>query len=137
MALREKPDIIDDSSIGRYHDWRKNDYTRLTPNVNYCNIDTSKIPNKPGIYFFYSGEELLYIGKAKNLKIRISAHISINKHITKYPESHRIDQLLHRINHVEFEVYPEEDLDWIELFFQTKLHPSLNALTWKNSMVND
>ena len=35
----------------------------------------NKVPNKPGVYYFYDGDgELLYIGKSVNLKKRVMSH---------------------------------------------------------------
>ena len=31
-------------------------------------INLKKVPNTPGIYKFFSNHEIIYIGKAKNLK---------------------------------------------------------------------
>ncbi|MFC2083823.1 exonuclease domain-containing protein [Bacteroidota bacterium] len=47
----------------------------------YCSkkllIDYSKLPNKPGVYFFKNKtEEILYIGKAKSLKKRVLTYFS-------------------------------------------------------------
>lgn len=33
-----------------------------------------KIPNKPGVYFFYKGKEIVYIGKATSLKDRVKSY---------------------------------------------------------------
>jgi DNA polymerase-3 subunit epsilon len=39
-------------------------------------IQNSQIPDCSGVYFLWSKTELLYIGKAKNLRLRISQHFS-------------------------------------------------------------
>ena len=31
-------------------------------------VDVSKVPSTPGVYKFFSNHEIIYIGKAKNLK---------------------------------------------------------------------
>ncbi|QTA37650.1 excinuclease ABC subunit UvrC [Thermosipho ferrireducens] len=36
----------------------------------------NKIPEKPGVYMFKKNSEIIYIGKAKNLKKRISSHLA-------------------------------------------------------------
>lgn len=41
-------------------------------------IKDYKIPNKPGCYLFKSNDEIIYIGKAKNLKKRINSYFSNN-----------------------------------------------------------
>ena len=37
-------------------------------------IDLKKIPNTPGVYKFFNNLEIIYIGKAKNLKKRVSSY---------------------------------------------------------------
>jgi excinuclease UvrABC nuclease subunit len=39
-------------------------------------MQNPQIPNCAGVYFLWSNIELLYIGKAKNLRLRISQHFS-------------------------------------------------------------
>lgn len=35
----------------------------------------SSFEERPGVYFLYSGSELLYVGKSNNIKIRMCAHL--------------------------------------------------------------
>jgi excinuclease ABC subunit C len=37
-------------------------------------IDLKKIPSTPGVYKFFNNKEIIYIGKAKNLKKRVSSY---------------------------------------------------------------
>ena len=37
-------------------------------------VDLSKVPSTPGVYKFFSNHEIIYIGKAKNLKKRVSSY---------------------------------------------------------------
>ena len=37
-------------------------------------IDIQKVPNTPGVYKFFNKKEIIYIGKAKNLKKRVSSY---------------------------------------------------------------
>tara|TARA_B100002019_G_C21270441_1_gene601906 strand:+ start:1785 stop:3572 length:1788 start_codon:yes stop_codon:yes gene_type:complete len=37
-------------------------------------IDLKKVPNTPGVYKFFSNHEIIYIGKAKDLKKRVSSY---------------------------------------------------------------
>ena len=37
-------------------------------------INLKKIPNTPGVYKFFNNHEIIYIGKAKNLKKRVSSY---------------------------------------------------------------
>ncbi len=43
-------------------------------NIKWTFLKTQDLPGKPGVYLFRSPEELLYIGKAANLKKRIKDH---------------------------------------------------------------
>ena len=38
------------------------------------NVDLKKIPETPGVYKFFNNSEIIYIGKAKNLKKRVSSY---------------------------------------------------------------
>ena len=37
-------------------------------------VDVSKVPSTPGVYKFFNNNEIIYIGKAKNLKKRVSSY---------------------------------------------------------------
>ena len=37
-------------------------------------IDINKVPNTPGVYKFFNNKEIIYIGKAKDLKKRVSSY---------------------------------------------------------------
>tara|TARA_B100002052_G_scaffold242173_1_gene226930 strand:- start:37375 stop:39156 length:1782 start_codon:yes stop_codon:yes gene_type:complete len=37
-------------------------------------VDLKKVPNTPGVYKFFNKKEIIYIGKAKNLKKRVSSY---------------------------------------------------------------
>ena len=37
-------------------------------------VDLKKIPSTPGVYKFFNKTEIIYIGKAKNLKKRVSSY---------------------------------------------------------------
>ena len=44
----------------------------------------SKLPQKPGVYWFLNKEgEVIYIGKAINLRRRVRSYFNPNKHIHK------------------------------------------------------
>ena len=42
-------------------------------------VDLKKIPKTPGIYKFFCNSEIIYIGKAKNLKKRVSSYFGHSK----------------------------------------------------------
>ena len=37
-------------------------------------VDLKRVPSTPGVYKFFSKTEIIYIGKAKNLKKRVSSY---------------------------------------------------------------
>lgn len=62
-----------------------------------------KIPTEPGIYKYYGvNNELLYVGKAKNLRKRVSSYFS------KTFINYKTHELVHRINRVEFTIVSSE-----------------------------
>jgi excinuclease ABC subunit C len=61
------------------------------------------IPVQPGIYKYYDGaSELLYVGKAKNLRKRVSSYFS------KSYSSYKTQELVHRIKSIEFTIVSSE-----------------------------
>src|SRR6476660_5580964 len=57
----------------------------------------SSIPQQPGIYKYYNaGNELIYVGKAKHLRKRVSSYFS--KTLTNYKTA----ELVRRIHRIEF-----------------------------------
>jgi len=63
----------------------------------------STLPNAPGIYKYFDGEgELIYIGKAKNIRKRISSYFTKSNHTFKTHE------LVKRIQKIEFTIVRSE-----------------------------
>jgi len=63
----------------------------------------STIPTQPGIYkYFNAANELLYVGKAKHLRKRVSSYFS--KAFTTY----KTHELVQRIHHIEFTIVNNE-----------------------------
>jgi len=61
------------------------------------------IPADPGVYKYYNSEnELLYVGKAKNLRKRVSSYF------TKTITSYKTHELVKRIHHIEFTIVSNE-----------------------------
>ena len=61
------------------------------------------IPLQPGIYKYYdNSNELLYVGKAKSLRKRVSSYFS--KTFTSY----KTHELVQRIHHIEFTIVDSE-----------------------------
>ena len=46
-------------------------------------VDLKKVPSTPGVYKFFSKNEIIYIGKAKNLKKESQVILVMQKKIEK------------------------------------------------------
>ena len=77
----------------------RNQEATLPPNLDRKELN--RIPNKPGIYYFLDGhKEIIYVGKAKNLKKRVLGHF--------YDKSEHEIRLCREIQHIEFELSGSE-----------------------------
>ena len=85
-----------------------------------------KIPGKPGVYQFYDlAGELIYIGKAKNLKNRVGSYF--NKDTYKVNAKTRV--LVSKINNVTFTIVDTEIDAWLlENSLIKKHQPRYNVL---------
>ena len=71
-------------------------------NFNFQDIQPT-LPNAPGIYKYYDAEgELIYIGKAKNIKKRVSSYFTKSNH------SYKTNELVKRIRQIEFTIVRSE-----------------------------
>ena len=49
--------------------------TKISFRFTFHNVDRfKKVPNTPGVYKFFNNHEIIYIGKAKDLKKRVSSY---------------------------------------------------------------
>ncbi len=65
--------------------------------------EISALPDKPGVYqYFNSNDEIIYVGKAKNLKRRVSSYFN-KKH--EYP---KLNVLVKNIDHLKYIVVESE-----------------------------
>jgi len=80
------------------------------------------IPRCPGIYKYYnSGNELLYVGKAKDLRKRVSSYFL--KNLTSY----KTHELVNRIHHIEFTIVnSEQDAFFLENSLIKNFQPRFN-----------
>jgi excinuclease ABC subunit C len=80
------------------------------------------IPIQPGIYkYFNAGNELLYVGKAKHLRKRVSSYFS--KTFTNY----KTHELVQRIHHIEFTIVnSEQDAFLLENTLIKEFQPKFN-----------
>ncbi|MEI9946792.1 MAG: excinuclease ABC subunit UvrC [Chitinophagaceae bacterium] len=82
----------------------------------------SGIPQQPGIYKYYDGgNSLIYVGKAKNIRKRVSSYF--NKTYTNY----KTHELVRRINRIEFTIVnSEQDAFLLENSLIKEFQPIFN-----------
>ncbi|MEO0526882.1 MAG: excinuclease ABC subunit UvrC [Bacteroidota bacterium] len=87
-------------------------------------IQLSTLPNNPGVYQFYdSDNKILYVGKAKNLKKRVSSYF------TKNHEYGKTRVLVRKIRNIKHIVVPtESDALLLENNLIKKYQPRYNVL---------
>ena len=80
------------------------------------------IPAQPGIYkYFDAANELLYVGKAKHLRKRVSSYF------TKTYTTHKTHELVQRIHHIEFTIVnSEQDAFLLENTLIKEFQPRFN-----------
>ncbi len=67
-------------------------------------LTVSNVPHKPGVYRYYGeGGELLYIGKAKDLKKRVSSYFQEGR-----PKNQRLTLMISQIKRIEYTVVATE-----------------------------
>lgn len=77
---------------------------RKSPALKRVNLKLKDIPVNPGVYFFKSASgEILYIGKAKSLRERLSSYF---RHNSELP--YKIKKLLANIRALEFQITDSE-----------------------------
>ena len=88
-------------------------------------IPISSIPSLPGVYQFKNQEgKVIYIGKAKNLKNRVSSYF-----VKSYSKSGKINRLVSQIRDVDFSVVKNEtDALLLENNLIKEHQPRYNAL---------
>lgn len=92
--------------------------------INYLKGIVSRLPDKPGSYQFYDeGHSIIYVGKAKNLKARVSSyfHSEVDRFKTKV--------LVSKIHDISYTVVnTEEDALLLENELIKKYNPRYNVL---------
>jgi excinuclease ABC subunit C len=74
------------------------------PSADAIEAQVKALPELPGVYRYYdSNNQLLYIGKAKNLKKRVSSYF-----IGDIKHSHRIKLLVKKIQQIQYTVVNTE-----------------------------
>src|ERR1700741_2977646 len=89
--------------------------------VEFQNI-VSGIPLGPGIYKYYnSADELIYVGKAKNIRKRVTSYFT--KNLTNY----KTHELVRRIKRIEFTIVSsEQDAFLLENSLIKEFQPRFN-----------
>ena len=86
-------------------------------------INLSKVPNTPGVYKFYNDHEIIYIGKAKDLKKRVSSYFG------KSHKDRKTSQIRFLTNKVEtFTTKNEVEALLLEQMLIKEIKPKFNIL---------
>ncbi|WBL22503.1 excinuclease ABC subunit UvrC [Zunongwangia sp. HRR-M8] len=87
-------------------------------------VQLKTLPNSPGVYqYFDKNGKILYVGKAKNLKKRVTSYF------TKRHDSHRIGVMVKKINEIRHIVVSSEtDALLLENNLIKKLQPRFNVM---------
>lgn len=86
---------------------------------------SDSIPKDPGVYRFYDKEEtILYVGKAKNLKNRLSSYFGNKKH-----QAHKTRTMVKNADHIDYTiVQTETDALILEATMIKKYQPRYNVM---------
>ncbi|MFC4220853.1 excinuclease ABC subunit UvrC [Flagellimonas marina] len=88
------------------------------------NVQISVLPNSPGVYQFYDADgKILYVGKAKNLKKRVSSYFNKKQ---EYGKTRVLVKKIHSIKHIV--VATESDALLLENNLIKKLKPRYNVM---------
>lgn len=95
-----------------------------SPALKRIGMSLKEIPKEPGVYFMKSKSgEVLYVGKAKNLKDRLSSYF---RHNSEMP--YKVRNLLANIHELEYEIMNSELSALIrESYLIKKLKPRFNS----------
>ncbi|MCD4835217.1 MAG: excinuclease ABC subunit UvrC [Bacteroidales bacterium] len=85
----------------------------------------SVLPDSPGVYqFLNSSDEIIYVGKAKNLKKRVSSYFTKDHY-----ENNKLKVLIGKIDRIEYiVVQTESDAFLLENNLIKKYHPRYNVM---------
>ena len=116
-------------------------------------IDLKKIPDTPGVYKFFTNHEIIYIGKAKNLKKRVSSYFGksfkdrktsqikfltdkIETFTTKNEvEALLLEQMLIKENKPKFNILLRDDKTYPYIYFSLEHEfPGVYAKRTKNAV---
>jgi excinuclease ABC subunit C len=63
-------------------------------------LKNSNLPDHPGVYFFYKGKDILYIGKATSLRDRVKSYFSRDLIVTRGP---LLVDMVVQADHIEYQ----------------------------------
>ena len=96
-------------------------------------LQRKSLPNEPGVYFFKDkNNEIIYVGKARNLKKRVSQYFVKTTYNDPFYEE-KIKDLVKRIRSVEFIVTENEKEASILENIQIKTHKPLFNVIMRDS----
>lgn len=102
--LNEEYEFEDAEEILRFQNCRIYSNENKSPVLKRLKITTKDFPKLPGVYFMKSSDgEILYIGKAKNLRERLSSYFRYNSELPV-----KLRKLISNIAAVEFEICNSE-----------------------------
>ena len=116
-------------------------------------VDLKKVPTTPGIYKFFYNSEIIYIGKAKNLKKRVSSYFGNSKKDRKTNQIKKLtdqvetfstknevealllEQLLIKENKPKFNILLRDDKTYPYIFFSdSHKYPSIGLKRTKKAV---
>ncbi len=98
-------------------------------------VDIKRVPNTPGVYKFFNKQEIIYIGKAKNLKKRVSSYFGdsfkdrktlqikfLTDHIETFTTKNEVEallleQVLIKENKPKFNILLRDDKTYPYIYF--------------------
>jgi len=95
--------LLDKDTNGQWQYLVKKNSGEFNLPANLPSEDYHRIPEKPGVYYFYDqGGKPIYIGKARNLRKRVATHFISDK------ETKRSQAFKREIYHIDFELTGSE-----------------------------
>ncbi len=103
-TLTEEYEFEDIDEILKFQNSKIYNNENRSPVLKRLNISLKDFPKSPGVYFMRGREdEILYIGKAKNLRERLSSYFRFNSELPI-----KLRRLLSRIKKIDYEVTNSE-----------------------------
>lgn len=126
-AIGANPDAQDNSvsETLRWREFESNDATESKKSGAALIADfVTRLPNSPGVYrMFNAAEDVLYVGKARNLKKRVTSYTKIDGH------TNRIARMIYETRAMEFVVtHTETEALLLEANLIKRLRPRFNVL---------